>query len=44
VLANGRALAFDPAAELEDASIHPDAGPTLDAAVLDLDTGASSRP
>lgn len=41
---NTRALAFDPADNsLEDASIHPDAGPTLDAAVFDLDTGASSR-
>jgi len=39
---NTRALAFDPADALEDASIHPDAGPTLDAAVRDLDTGTSS--
>jgi malic enzyme len=41
--ANTPALAFDPAEALEDASIHSDAGPALDAAILDLDTGASGR-
>jgi hypothetical protein len=39
---NTRSLAYDPTDAIPDASILPDAGPTLDAATTDLDTGASA--